>query len=83
MYIKIIESFSTCGQSMWHQVTFVGHYHYQCGCGCDVLVGEIREKDVMVQQSCDAKMKSMIQLSELLSKTRLMPVSHSLSFSLL
>ena len=41
------------------------------------IVDEIREKDTAVRQASDARMKSVIQLQELLARTRLAPVSDS------
>ena len=47
-----------------------------------MIVDEIREQDATVQRSCDAKMKSMHELLELLANTRLAPVcSAALAFS--
>jgi len=39
-----------------------------------MIVDEIREQDATVQRSCDAKMKPMLELLELLANTRLAPV---------
>jgi len=39
-----------------------------------ITVDEMREKDAAIQQTCDAKMKLMIPVLELLAKTHLAPV---------